>query len=83
METLSRESPQYKRCMELLPLVLDQQATSEDTTFFHRYAKNWPEILNCYEQETAFRLAIRQKLGTLVAPEDLLNDIRNSIKQTT
>lgn len=83
METLSRESPQYKRCMELLPLVLDREANLEDTDFFHQYAKNWPEVLDCYKNETAFRLAIRQKLGSLPAPEELLSSIRSSIKQAS
>lgn len=83
METLSRESPQYKRCMELLPLVLDREANLEDTDFFHQHAKYWPEVVECYEKETAFRLAIKQKLGSLAAPEELLSSIRNRIKQAS
>lgn len=83
METLSKESPHYKRCMELLPLVLDKEATAEDTSYFHQYAKNWPDILECYEKETAFRLAIKQKLGSLPAPQELLNNIRDCIKQAS
>ncbi|MFP4089153.1 MAG: hypothetical protein ACLFUB_14360 [Cyclobacteriaceae bacterium] len=83
METLSKESPQYKRCMDLLPLVLDRTATTEDTEFFHKYASNWPEVLDCYEKEYAFREAIRQKLGTMPAPEELLDTIRNQIKQAS
>lgn len=83
METLSKESPHYKRCIELLPLVLDKEATEQDTSYFHHYAKNWPDILECYEKETAFRLAIKQKLGSLPAPEELLTVIRNRIKQAS
>jgi hypothetical protein len=83
METLSRESPQYKRCMDLLPLVLDRTATKDDTEFFHKYAANWPEVLDCYQKEHAFREAIRQKLGTFSAPEELLSNIRNQIKQAS
>ncbi|WKN33453.1 hypothetical protein PZB74_08925 [Porifericola rhodea] len=83
METLSRESPQYKRCMELLPLVLDREATTEDVDFFHNHVKHWPEVLDCYEKETAFRLAIKQKLGSLPAPEELLTSIRDRIKQAS
>ncbi len=81
--TLSRESPQYKRCMELLPFILDREATSEDTDFFHHHAQHWPEVLDCYENESAFRLAIRQKLGSLPAPNELLMSIRNRIKQAS
>jgi hypothetical protein len=83
METLSRESPEYKRCMELLPLVLDREATSDDTDFFHQHSKYWPEVLECYEKESAFRLAIKQKLGSLPAPQELLISIRNRIKQAS
>lgn len=83
METLSRESPHFKRCMDLLPLVLDKEANDNDTRYFHQYAKNWPEIMDCYEKEAAFRLAIRQKLGTLPAPDELLTNIRDRIKQAS
>lgn len=83
MDTLSKESPHYKRCMELLPLVIDREANDDDIEFFHHHSRNWPEILDCYEKETAFRLAIKQKLGTLPAPDELLNSIRDSIKQAS
>jgi len=77
---LPRESPQYTRCMELLPLVLDSQASTEDTKFFHQYAVNWPEVIDCYNKEKAFRDALRAKLGRFVAPEDLLSNIRQHVK---
>jgi len=83
METLSKDSPHFKRCVELLPLVLDNQTNDEDTTYFHQYVQNWPEILSCYEREIAFRSAIKQKLGTLPAPEELLTNIRDRIKQAS
>ncbi len=79
MEQLTRESNHYKRCMDLLPLVLDRQATSEDVQFFHTYAINWPEVMDCYEKEKAFREAIKNKLGILPAPEDLMDSIKQSI----
>lgn len=79
MEQLTRESNHYKRCMELLPLIIDQQATSEDIEFFHKHSVNWPEVLDCYHKEKAFREAIRSKLGILPAPEDLMESIRQSI----
>jgi hypothetical protein len=69
--------------MELLPLVLDREANLEDTDFFHQHAKFWPEVQECYEKETAFRVAIKQKLGSLSAPEELLSSIRNRIKQAS
>lgn len=83
METLSKESPHFKRCMELLPLVLDNEANHEDMSYFHQYSKNWPEITECYEREAAFRLAIKKKLGTLPAPDELLTSVRARIKQAS
>ncbi len=83
METLSRESPHFKRCMELLPLVLDKEATDEDAKYFHQYARNWPDIQDCYDKESAFRQAIKQKLGTLLAPDELVSSIRDQIKQAS
>lgn len=77
---LPKESPQYTRCMELLPLVLDSQASIEDTDFFHKYAVNWPEVIDCYNKEKAFRDTFRAKLGRFVAPEDLLSNIRQHVK---
>ncbi|MEM9671199.1 MAG: hypothetical protein AAF992_01310 [Bacteroidota bacterium] len=77
---LPKESPQYTRCMELLPLILDSQASIEDTNFFHQYAANWPEVIDCYHKEKAFRDALKAKLGRFVAPEDLLINIRQHVK---
>jgi hypothetical protein len=66
--------------MELLPLILDSQASTEDINFFHQYAANWPEVIDCYNQEKAFRDALKAKLGRFVAPEDLLSNIRQHVK---
>ncbi|MEQ9437779.1 MAG: hypothetical protein RIG62_01980 [Cyclobacteriaceae bacterium] len=77
---LSNDSSHYERCMELLPLVLDSQASLEDVDFFHTNAANWPEVLDCYNREKAFRDALREKLGRFLAPDDLLVDIRKHIK---
>lgn len=79
MEQLTKESPHYKRCMDLLPMILDNQATLDDTEFFHTYAVNWPDVMECYEKEKAFREAIRSKLGILPAPQDLMDSIKQSI----
>lgn len=79
MEQLTKESLHYKRCMDLLPLIIDNQASSEDKAYFHTYAINWPEVLDCYEKETAFREAIRTKLGMLQAPSDLMENIKQRI----
>lgn len=77
---LSKDSPHYTRCMELLPLILDSQASLEDTDFFHQYAANWPEVLDCYHSEKAFRDTFRTKLGRFMAPDDLLSAIRQHVK---
>ena len=80
---LSRESNQYKKCMELLPFVIDSQASFEDTNFFHQHIVNWPEVVDCYQNEVAFREALREKLGKFVAPEDLLTNIRQHVRLQT
>jgi hypothetical protein len=77
---LSNDSPHYKRCMDLLPLVLDSQASLEDTDFFHAHATNWPDVIDCYNKEKAFRDAFREKLGKFMAPDDLLANIRQHLK---
>lgn len=79
MEQVTKENNHYRRCMELLPLVLDQQATSEDMDFFHEHSANWPDVMDCYNKEKAFRDAIKSKLGILPAPEDLMESIRQRV----
>ncbi len=79
MEPLTKESTQYKRCMELLPLLIDEQATSEDLDFFLKHSVNWPEVQDCYKKEKAFREAIIAKLGIMPAPEELLESIRQHV----
>lgn len=76
---LPNESPNYTRCMELLPLILDSQASVEDSDFFHKHAADWPEVLDCYEKEKAFRDTLKAKLGRFTAPEDLLGNIRQHV----
>ena len=77
---LSKESDQYKKCLELLPLVLDSQASSQDTEFFHQHIVNWPDVIDCYQNERAFREAVCVKLGRFVAPEELLSTIRQHVR---
>ena len=77
---LSKESHQYKKCLELLPLVLDSQASSQDTEFFHQHIVNWPDVIDCYQNERAFREAVCAKLGRFVAPEELLSTIRQHVR---
>ena len=76
---LPKDSPHYSRCMELLPLVLDSQVSIEDADFFHQYSVNWPEVVDCYEKEKAFREALRTKLSRFAAPDGLLSNIREHV----
>ena len=71
-----------QRCLELLQLITDGEATPEEETQFHKHID---ECLPCYETynlEKSIKEMIQTKLEKKQVPEDLIRSIKSKIKDT-
>lgn len=75
------EPEAYQKCMQLLPFVLDEESSPEETEFFHQCIKNWPWVIEYYESEKALRAIIRTKLAYMAVPVGLAEAIKQKIRE--
>ncbi len=74
------EPEAYEKCMKLLPLVMDNEASQEDTSYFTRQIKNWPWVGEYMESEKAFRSIFKSKLAYKLVPDGLADIIKEKIR---
>ena len=75
------EPEAYHKCIQLLPFVLDEESTAEETEYFHQCIQNWPWVIEYYETEKALRAAIRAKLAYMAVPVGLADAIKQKIRE--
>lgn len=71
-----------QRCLELLELITDGEATPEEE---RQFRKHIDDCLPCYETfnlEQSIKEMLRTKLEKKQVPEDLINAIKQKIRNT-
>lgn len=76
------ECPQKEKCLEILNLVMDGEATDEQCDFIHTHIKECVPCNEIYEVENAIKAQLQQNC-TGQAPDDLVASIKTKINQTT
>jgi anti-sigma factor (TIGR02949 family) len=71
-----------QRSNELLHLILDQQANTEQIKFFNNHISNCMPCFQNFKVEKALRHILKTKIEKKTVPVDLVESIRLKIKQT-
>ncbi len=74
------EPEAYEKCMQLLPFVLDEEATAEETEYFYQCIQNWPWVIEYCEAEKALRETIKAKLAYMAVPVGLADAIKQKVR---
>ena len=71
--------PEEERCLELLRIMLDEQATEEESKYVHKHIGNCYRCYQNYELENTIREAVKSKTHHLKVPQKLVNEITSRI----
>lgn len=71
-----------EKCLELLELIMDGEASPEEEAQFHKHIKDCLPCYESYNLETSIKTLIQTKLEKKQVPEDLIARIRSKIRDT-
>lgn len=71
---------EFKKCMEILQLMLDNEATKDQEHFVHDHIDGCMVCFEQYQVETEIRKLLRSKITNQPVPNGLVEDIRTKIQ---
>lgn len=74
--------PSCKRCLELLELVADGEASPEEEKHFNDHINECLPCFETYNLEKSIKEMLQTKLDKKQVPEDLINSIKQKIRNT-
>ncbi len=81
-ETTNGRCKDLDKCIELLNLIIDNEALPEEESFIDEHLENCACCLKQYEVEKEFRSLLKRKLEHREVPIDLIVSIKNKIAST-
>jgi len=69
-------------CMKLLELVMDGEATPEEEKHFHKHINDCLPCFETFNMEQSIKEMLQTKLEKKQVPEDLINSIKQKIRNT-
>jgi len=71
-----------QRCLELLELITDGEASPEEEKEFRKHIDDCLPCYEVYNLERSIKEMLRTKLETKQVPQDLINSIKQKIRNT-
>ena len=75
----SSECPETEKCMEILYLLLDNEASDEEAAFLNHHIEKCMQCFERFEVEKEIRLLLKTKLRSQQVPADLAETIRSQV----
>ena len=82
MKNVERPCPDHEKCVHVINLVIDGEATKEEEAYFYKHVKDCLHCAQYYKLEQSIREAIRKKLEVKEAPEELIVELRRRVKDS-
>jgi anti-sigma factor (TIGR02949 family) len=82
MKNVERPCPDHEKCLHVINLVIDGEATKEEEAYFYKHVKDCLHCAQYYKLEQSIREAIRKKLEVKEAPEELIVELRRRVKDS-
>lgn len=76
----SKTSPDHNECLRILNLVLDEEATEEERSYFKQHLQNCMPYYEIYNVDKKIKELIKKNCNKKV-PKDLVESIREKILQ--
>lgn len=74
---------EFKKCLEILHLMLDNEASDEQESYMNAHIENCMFCFEQYEVEKQIRELLRTKLTRQEVPADLAQTIRSKVFQSS
>lgn len=71
---------EHTKCMELLQLVMDEEASEEEKSYYFRHLEKCMSCYRAYNLETEIRKVLRSKIENRKVPADLISSIKLKIR---
>lgn len=71
--------PEEERCLELIRLMLDDQATEEDLIYVTKHIEDCYRCYDNYDLENAIREAVKNKIDKIKVSDELVSEISNKL----
>jgi anti-sigma factor (TIGR02949 family) len=72
----------HEKCIHIINLIIDGEANKEEEAFFYAHIQDCLHCAQYYKLEQSIRAAIRKKLKIKEAPEDLIQEVRQKVKDS-
>lgn len=76
------DCPEKKKCLKILHLVLDDEATPEEEEYFTSHIDSCWSCFKDYKLEKAIKDLIKTKIKKKEVPEDLVQGIRVKLNES-
>ena len=80
MKNVKGPCKDHEKCIHIINLIIDGEANEEEETFFYAHIQDCLHCAQYYKLEQYIREAIRKKLILKEAPEDLIQEVRQKVK---
>lgn len=74
-------SPDHNKCIQILNLVLDDEATDEEYQYFKNHVQNCMPYYEIYNIDLKIKELIRKNCAQKEVPQDLIESIKSKILQ--
>lgn len=71
--------PDEEHCLELVRLMLDDEATEADSLYVTKHIDGCYRCYDNYDLENAIRKAVKEKAGDLKVSDELVSEINSKI----
>ena len=79
---LMTNCPEKKKCLEILHLILDEEADNEQEAYFKIHMEECWSCFKNYELEKAIRNLVKIKLERISVPATLIDEIKTKISES-
>ncbi len=67
--------PECEKCLEVLHIVLDDEATEEQVAFVKAHVDSCSRCFDCYEVDKSLKESVRVKISKKQLPDGLIEEI--------
>ncbi len=79
---LMTNCPEKQKCLEILHLILDEEADHEQEDYFKKHMEECWSCFKNYELEKAIRNLVKIKLERISVPATLIDEIKTKISES-
>ncbi len=82
MKNVEGPCEDHEKCIHIINLIIDGEANEEEEAFFYSHVEDCLHCSQYYKLERSIREAIRKKLKIKEAPEELIQEVRQKVKDS-